>query len=410
MAFRARLKEHTAKTKIMPKTKKSVIKSRLGRRPLLVLMAVLFGLTAVTGGFVASKNNGALAATANCDSISECRDEISQTESIVEKLKSKALSYQNAIDILNAEINQLQRSIDRNTARQNELEKQIAQKKKEIEYQREVLGQNLRAMYVDDQMSTIEMLATSNNLSDYVDKSQYRYAVQNKIQETLDKIAKLQAELRAQKDRVEHLIAKEKEERTEVASARAEQQSLLAYNQNQRNAYNAQTAANQERLQELIEAQRRANASPSAGGYYFIDFPGEAVRSPMNGSYPYSGSGFSMAFGGCGQVGPPYGQRDATDRWGYCTRQCVSYAAWAVEYSGQSAPYYYGDAKEWVYNARADGIPVNSTPSPGDVAISTSGTWGHAMYVEKVSGDSIYVSQYNQSLDGQFSTQWRQWR
>jgi surface antigen len=71
---------------------------------------------------------------------------------------------------------------------------------------------------------------------------------------------------------------------------------------------------------------------------------------------------------------------------------------------------YYGNAKNWVYAARRDGVPIYSDPQPGDVAISTHGTWGHAMYVEAVSGDQIYVSQYNQHLTGEYSTQWRTYR
>jgi surface antigen len=86
----------------------------------------------------------------------------------------------------------------------------------------------------------------------------------------------------------------------------------------------------------------------------------------------------------------------------------VSYAAWAVERSGRKAPSYYGDAKSWVRAAMNDGVPVyTSSPQPGDVAISTAGAWGHAMYVEAVNGNQIYVSQYNQQLSGQYSTQWR---
>jgi len=98
---------------------------------------------------------------------------------------------------------------------------------------------------------------------------------------------------------------------------------------------------------------------------------------------------------------------DGPDKWGYCTRQCVSYAAWAVEASGRSAPRYYGNAKNWVDAAYRNGVEVSRTPQPGDVAISTSGTWGHAMYVERVEGARIYVSQYNAGLDGEFSYQWR---
>ena len=101
---------------------------------------------------------------------------------------------------------------------------------------------------------------------------------------------------------------------------------------------------------------------------------------------------------------------DGPDRWGYCTRQCVSYAAWAVERSGRNAPMYYGNAKDWVWAAQRDGVPVyTSNPQPGDVAISTAGTWGHAMYVESVSGSQIYISQYNAQLQGEYTTQWRNW-
>jgi surface antigen len=87
----------------------------------------------------------------------------------------------------------------------------------------------------------------------------------------------------------------------------------------------------------------------------------------------------------------------------------VSYAAWAVAYSGRIAPVDWSNAKDWVSAAKNAGIPFDITPQPGDVAITTSGEWGHAMYVEQVSGNQIYVSEYNQQLTGEFSTQWRQW-
>ena len=37
-------------------------------------------------------------------------------------------------------------------------------------------------MYIDGQLTTIEELATSKNLSEYVDKEDYRTTVQNKIE------------------------------------------------------------------------------------------------------------------------------------------------------------------------------------------------------------------------------------
>jgi surface antigen len=87
-------------------------------------------------------------------------------------------------------------------------------------------------------------------------------------------------------------------------------------------------------------------------------------------------------------------------------RQCVSYTAWKVAASGRHMPYWggIGNANQWDDNARRAGIPTDGSPRVGDVAISNSGYYGHAMYVEAVFGDgTIYVSQYNASWTGTYS-------
>jgi surface antigen len=258
-------------------------------------------------------------------------------------------------------------------------------------------------MYVDGQPTTIEMLASSNNLSEFFDKEAYRVDVQTKIQSTLLKIADLQKQLKSQKDQVDQLLAEQASQRAQLDGARAQQAGMLTYNQGQQSNYNAQTASNQARLQQLIEEQRRANGNTAS--YYFLRFPGTVASHDTSvNDYPYAGAGFGMS------TAPGCVDNDGPDQWGYCTRQCVSYAAWAVERSGRAAPRYYGNAKDWVNAARNSGVGVyTANPKPGDVAISTAGTWGHAMYVEQVNGNQILVSQYNQQLTGQYSTQWRTW-
>jgi peptidoglycan DL-endopeptidase CwlO len=361
----------------------------------------LFAITAVllVAGIAAGYKN-VYAANATCNSIAECSAQISASKNAVANLQAEAVSYQDAVARLNGQIGLLQTQIDFNTSEQVRLTAEITAKQAEIDRERQILASDLKAMYVDDQMSTIEMLATSKNLSEYVDKEEYRNAVQSKIQSTLKEIAVLQAQLQSQKSQVEALLAEQHAQQDQLAAARAEQANLLAYNESQQAAYNAQTSANQSKLDALIAAQRRANNDTSAA-YYFLRFPG-AVGGVNGYGYPYANAGFGMS------TAPGCVDNDGPDQWGYCTRQCVSYAAWAVAASGRSAPYFYGNAKDWVGAARAHGVPVyTSNPQPGDVAISTAGTWGHAMYVEAVSGNSIYVSQYNAQLTGQYSTQWR---
>lgn len=321
--------------------------------------------------------------------------ENASNQNAINDLQSQAVSYQDAINRLNAQINLLQRQIDDNTSKQQVLQQQIQQKQVELEQQRVALGQDIKSMYVNDDMSTVEMLATSKDLNHFVDAETYRSAVQARIQAALADIARIQGQLKSQKDQVAELLNQQRNQQTQLASARGEQNRLLSLNSSQQAAYNDKTKANQDKIANLVAEQLRLN---SAGA------KGPLTRDPSNGYYPYANWPFSMS------TAPGCVDGDGPDRWGYCTRQCVSYAAWAVERSGRQAPTYYGNAKNWVAAARSQGVPVfTSDPKPGDVAISTAGTWGHAMYVEKVSGDMIYISQYNASLTGEYSLQWREW-
>ncbi|HEY1064424.1 MAG TPA: CHAP domain-containing protein, partial [Candidatus Saccharimonadales bacterium] len=342
-------------------------------------------------------------AAATCNTIADCTNQISQNKAAVNDLQNQALSYQDAVTRLQSQINTVQAQINANQVEQSRLEKEIAAAQAQIDYQKAVLGTDLRTMYIEGHMSTIEALATSNDLSEYVDKEEYRNAVQKSIQNTLDKISKLQAQLHAQREQVARLLAEQRSQAAQLASDRAQQASLLAMNRSQQAAYNAQTAQNQSKLNALIAAQRAANSAGGAGTYAFVRVPGP-VRDFSPEAYPYANAGFSMS------TAPGCNDNDGPDRWGYCTRQCVSYAAWAVEASGREAPRYWGNAKNWDNRATAAGIPVYNYPQVGDVAVSNKGTWGHVMYVEAVSGDRMYVSQYNQQLTGRLSYQWIDWR
>lgn len=342
---------------------------------------------------------------ATCSSINDCQQQIASDNNALAGLESEATSYQDAINKLQAQIASIQAQISINQAKQADLQAQIVAAQQKLDYEKKVLGETLKAMYVAGQMTTVEMLATSKSLSSYVDAATYSNAVQNKIQATLAQIAELQNELNDQKAQVDQLLATEQSQQAQIAAAQAQQQQLLSYNQSQQAAYNSLVSQNQQKLEALIAAQRAANQLTAS--FYFIRFPGVVQRDPIDGSYTYSASngyGFDMSTApGCNTY------NSGPDQWGYCTRQCVSYAAWAVSYSGRSAPYFWGDAKDWVGAARNAGIPVYTTPLPGDVAISTRGNWGHAMYVEKVSGNQFYSLEYNGYLNGEPSNQWRTW-
>lgn len=300
--------------------------------------------------------------------ISQLQTQNNQIKQQNQALITEAASYQAAISNLAAQISTLQAQIQANQAKQVELQA-------EIEHQRDVLGQNIKAMYLEGQISTFEVLASSNNLSEAVDKEQYRNEVQDKITTTLETIKQLQKQL-------EQVIADQKAAQIQLDAQRAEQARLLALNQAERSELDAQLKNNSSQIIELRRQQAAANARLFSNG----------IRNVNDTSgYPWSGVPFPNTI---------------ADPWGMYKRQCVSYTAWKVANSGRYMPYWggIGNAKQWDDNARAAGIPVDGSPRAGDVAISNSGTYGHAMYVEAVYGDgTIYVSQYNAGWSGSYS-------
>jgi hypothetical protein len=380
------------------KMKKIKLSKSTSKRKLFVGTAVLLVAFVTAGMNIVPRVMPHAAADTNGE-IQRLQAQNAANNNAVSRLQAEAVSYKDAITRLQSQINAVQAQITLNSAEQARIQGIIAANEQELLRQRAVLAENIRVSYVDGKMSTIEMLATSKNLSDFVDKEEYRTTIKNKIQATLIQISDLQTKLKEDNLRVSKLLEEQQQQRGVLASARSEQSSMLSYNQTQQNGYNQQTKANQSRIANLIAAQRRANNSTD-GGYYFLRFDGNAKDFNPD-AYPYKNAGFSMS------TAPGCVDDDGPDEWGYCTRQCVSYAAWAVKASGRSAPMYYGNAKDWVAKAYARGVEVSRTPQPGDIAISTSGTWGHAMYVEQVEAGRIYVSQYNASLDGRFSYQWR---
>ncbi len=308
---------------------------------------------------------------------------------VVNGLQSQAGSYQAQIAQFQSQIDSIQSEINANEAKQTSLQQQITQKQNEVNQQKAYLAEDIRTMYLDGQLSTIEELATSKNLSDYVDKEEYRTSVQNKIDSTIKQIAALQKQLEQQKKQLDDLITSQKAQNAELASKRGEQQQLLSYNESQQSAYNSQIKANSAAISELRRQQLAANSRFIGGG--------------APGTGPTCGGGYPGQW--CNAP-----QDSILDSWGMYNRECVSYTAFRVAASGRYMPGWgwaaRGNANQWPGNAQAAGIPMDygGGARPGDVAISTAGAYGHAMYVESVSGGTVFVSQYNAALDGRYST------
>lgn len=362
----------------------------LTRRALAAL-----ALAVLTFGFSVSP----MAVATGCSTVSDCNaqinnldDQNSSDQSSLSQLETKADSYKQTIDDLQSQIDGLQTQIDKNRAEQTKLDQEIAQDKQQIIQEKAVLGDDIKTMYVDGQMSTIEELATSNNLSDYVNKEEYRVQVQNKIQDTLDQINTLEKSLQKKQSQVKTLIENEQTQQDQVQSSQNQEDKLLAYNSDQQAAFNAQIANNRRNIgsleAQLIALNTTSDSQVIASGTCGGSYPARAV-SPYGGHW------------GC-----DYAQDGSLDNWKMDNRECVSYTAWMVHKLYHYNTTGWGNAYQWIGEAESNGIPVSQTPQAGDIAIrdadwSVPGDVGHAMYVVSArSSSDITVWEYNEHYNG----------
>ncbi len=331
--------------------------------------------------------------------IRELQNQNSQVQAQVAELRSQAGSYQEAIANFENQINAVAVQIANNEAQQAEVQRQIDEAQAELERQKNVLGQNIRAMYLEGKITTVEMLATSKNLSDFVDKEAYRGAVQRKIQDTLTKIAQLQNQLNAKKQEIEALLKEQQEQRAMLDAARAEQASLLAMNQGQQAQFSQQLKENNKKIADLRAQQAIENARLFGGGTGTLGGGGYPWGSaPCIHTGQVNGSCYNYDWAVNGQI----------YNWnlgGYGYRNCTDWVAYRVKVAGGYVPSGLGNAKTWDDRAPGYGYTVSSTPRQGAAAVSNAGYYGHVMYVESYdpsSGD-IVVSDYNRSGTGLYA-------
>jgi peptidoglycan hydrolase CwlO-like protein len=299
-----------------------------------------------------------------------------------DSLAATAASYQQAIDALSAQINSLQQNIINTQNQIDALQQQIDQAQAELDHEKMVLGENIKTMYLEGDISTLEVLASSKDLSDFVNRQEYRNSVADKVKDSVDKINSLKAQLQKQQREQQDLLADLQTQQTQLQSQQAQQAQLLSYTEAQKAAYDQQISANNSQIASLRAQQaalnRQLGGVPSAG-------------DPGHGGYPASWNNAP--------------QDSMLDSWGMYNRECVSYTAWKVYQTYGYMPYWggSGNANQWPGDAQRAGIPIGTTPKVHSVAIWNVGSFGHAMWVEAVSGNTIYVSQYNYDYMGHYS-------
>jgi surface antigen len=316
--------------------------------------------------------------------IATLRAQVAQQQAQSANLHAQANDAASKVAQLRAQSAVLQGQINLNQAKSNQISAAISQNEAKLAQQKVVLSANIKSMYLDSTVTPLEMLASSHNISDYLDQQQYQDKIKTKIQDAMAQVQTIQGQLAVQQAQVSQILSDEQGQQQQLYALVAQANQLAALAAQSASAADAQVQAGNGQIATL-KAQQQVALLAKFGNH-------ASGGAACGGGYP----GYL-----CNSA-----QDSVVDPWGMFNRECVSYTAYKVAASGRHMPYWggAGNANQWPSNARAAGIPVDSHPRTGDVAISLAGPYGHAMYVEGVSGGDIYLSQYNYGTPGTFST------
>jgi surface antigen len=345
----------------------------------------LIAISVVVLGLIAPVQMATFVSADDYDArIKALENDISRYDAEAARLAGEADTLQREVSRLNNEKAAIQAQVDISTEKLNKLNSDIKANEEKIQTNKDSLGTIVADLYVDDEVSPIEMLASSKGVNEYIDKQEYRSATRDQLTTTIATIKKAKAELEEQKKSVELVLKDQESQRNLLASKEQEQQSLLNETRGDEANYrnlSSQSTSRKEQLQReqqaAIEAALRARGGGGAGNI--------TAGDPGKGGYP-------AYLANSNYYNP------IVDPWGMYSRQCVSYTAWKVFQKNGYMPYWggRGNANQWPANARAAGIPVSSTPRAGSVGVLMAGTYGHTVWVESVnSNGTINISQYN---------------
>jgi surface antigen len=375
--------------------KKVMKKQKLKNKVLAISMVAVLSISSFIG-FV----NSPLANADRFDQqIAELRADNEDNQAEIADLELGAQDLQATVTKLQNRVVELQTKINKNEAKRDQIKKEIVAAEAELVRKKALLGENIRAIYLEGEITTLEMLASSEDLSEFLDKEEYRNSIQDQIKIMLDRINELKANLIQQKKNIENLIKEDTSLKSEIAEQKAQQTYLLNLNQQEQYEFNSQIANNQEKIEELRQEQIISNLALFGGGVQ-PGIPGGGGYSWGNAYCVHTGS----ADGACWNY-DWYFNGGAWDSWGYGFRNCTSWVGYKLAMDGKEGISNLGNANQWPGRAAARGYDVKygSGAKAGDAAVNTAGYYGHVMYVEAVTDDGrVVVSDYNRTGDGYY--------
>lgn len=330
--------------------------------------------------------------------IETLNQDIDNSEERIKKLRQRGNSLKNHLAILDAEARQLQAEIDITEQEIATTQAEILQKEAELQRTKELIQENVRVLYKQGNPSTLEMLFSSENFTDFISRQEYMDSVKSSLNEAARESVRIKNELEEKEEDLSEKAEQLVYQKNDLSNKQEEQRRLIAETKGQESRYQELVARQKSKLEKLKVEQAAAIARAQSGGDLRFG----------NTDYPYIHSDCYDEDGNFNGMEKNSPCDQHVDDWHFYYQQCTSYAAWRRYDLGREIPEWGRivptNGKHFYDRAIEDKYVVNRTPLKGAIAVDRSGKWGHVMIVEKVNrNNTINISQFNAQLKGEYT-------
>ena len=271
------------------------------------------------------------------------QDDIDAQQELQENLQSQIQVVEEQVTLYQAQIDSLGMEIQEQNNRLDSLNMQLQQSQAKWNEVKDLFHQRMRALYLEGNTSTLELLLGAESYADFLTRNQYMSSQASSDQAMLDELLALEQQMNADKAEAESTRSSLESNQAEVESLKAEQDAKIAdletlqqqseseeaglqHDQDSYNQDAAQYQAELDRANAELEAIAQANANKYGGSSSNSQSSEESAGSSSNaGDSSSQGGSTSSSGGGESQTGGSAG--DSASSSGYlwpCASHTIS--------------------------------------------------------------------------------------
>ena len=148
------------------------------------------------------------------------QNQINAGNAKAKELSAQADSLKKAIAVLDIQIDQANAQIAQTGLKIADLQDRLTKTQAELDRQKQLLKDSIRALYKKGGASTVELLIGSDSFSQFIDSQEYFNRLKSAIQVSTEKVIALKQELQKQEQEQQTLLEQQQGQKAQVESTK----------------------------------------------------------------------------------------------------------------------------------------------------------------------------------------------